>query len=142
MPRAICDYGLNASAGRRNPDQRTIPCGVHLNDITVIAPVYQTTRLLGYVASLAHHVDVGGGARPASAPSARSTRRGIIPPVRLVTRRPDRHDIFRLILAQIRSKHETAGDLRAQIAANATGARRLARSSRASAETVDGTSTN
>ena len=34
-------------------------------------------------------------------------------------------DVFRLILAQIRSKHETAGDFRAQIAANMTGARRL-----------------
>src|SRR4029078_807301 len=34
-------------------------------------------------------------------------------------------DVFRLILAQIRSKHETGGDFRAQIAANATGARRL-----------------
>ena len=35
-------------------------------------------------------------------------------------------DVFALVLAQIRSKHETAGDLRAQIAANATGVRRLA----------------
>ena len=34
-------------------------------------------------------------------------------------------DIFRLILAQIRSRHETGGDLRAQIAANNTGARRF-----------------
>ena len=34
-------------------------------------------------------------------------------------------DVFRLILAQIRSKHETAGDFRAQIAANATGVRRI-----------------
>ncbi len=34
-------------------------------------------------------------------------------------------DVFRLILSQIRSKHETAGDFRAQIAANATGVRRV-----------------
>ena len=34
-------------------------------------------------------------------------------------------DVFRLILAQIRSKHETAGDFRAQVAANATGVRRF-----------------
>jgi len=33
--------------------------------------------------------------------------------------------VFELILAQIRSKHETAGDFRAQIAANATGVRRV-----------------
>src|SRR5262249_44579284 len=34
-------------------------------------------------------------------------------------------DVFRLVLSQIRSKHETAGDFRAQLAANNTGARRL-----------------
>ena len=34
-------------------------------------------------------------------------------------------DVFRLVLAQIRSKHETAGDFRAQVAANTTGGRRL-----------------
>ena len=32
---------------------------------------------------------------------------------------------FRLVLAQIRSKHETAGDFRAQVASNNTGVRRL-----------------
>lgn len=34
-------------------------------------------------------------------------------------------DVFRLVLAQVRAKRETAGDFRAQIAANLTGARRL-----------------
>jgi N-methylhydantoinase B len=34
-------------------------------------------------------------------------------------------DVFKLVLAQIRSKHETAGDFRAQIAANTTGVRRV-----------------
>ena len=34
-------------------------------------------------------------------------------------------DVFRLVLAQIRSKHETAGDFRAQVASNNTGVRRL-----------------
>ena len=49
----------------------------------------------------------------------------IIPPVRLVAGGAIVDDVFRLILAQIRSKHETAGDFRAQIAANATGVRRV-----------------
>ena len=34
-------------------------------------------------------------------------------------------DVFRLVLAQIRSKRETAGDFRAQFAATNTGVRRL-----------------
>ena len=49
----------------------------------------------------------------------------IIPPVKVVEGGRIVDDVFRLILAQIRSKHETAGDFRAQIAANATGVRRL-----------------
>jgi N-methylhydantoinase B len=49
----------------------------------------------------------------------------IIPPVKIVSGGEIVDDVFRLLLGQIRSKHETAGDLRAQIAANMTGARRL-----------------
>ena len=102
------------------------PSGVHLNDISLISPVYSDGELLGYVANLAHHVDVGGGA-PASIGAFREVfQEGvIIPPVRLVAGGEIVDDIFRLILAQIRSKHETGGDLRAQIAANTTGVRRL-----------------
>jgi N-methylhydantoinase B len=83
-------------------------------------------ELLGYVANLAHHVDVGGGA-PASIGAFREVfQEGvIIPPVRLVSGGVIVDDVFRLILSQIRSKHETAGDFRAQIAANATGVRRV-----------------
>jgi N-methylhydantoinase B len=78
------------------------------------------------VANLAHHVDVGGGA-PASIGAFREVfQEGvIIPPVKVVAEGRIVEDVFRLILAQIRSKHETAGDFRAQIAANVTGARRL-----------------
>ena len=50
----------------------------------------------------------------------------IIPPVKLVEAGTIVPDVFGLILAQIRSKHETAGDFRAQIAANTTGVRRIA----------------
>ena len=76
-------------------------------------------ELIGYVANLAHHVDVGGGA-PASIGAFREVfQEGvIIPPVKLVEAGEVVHDVFALILAQIRSKHETGGDLRAQIAAN------------------------
>jgi N-methylhydantoinase B len=102
------------------------PSGVHLNDVSLISPVHHDGELLGYVANLAHHVDVGGGA-PASIGAFREVfQEGvIIPPVKLVRNGRIVDDVFRLILAQIRSKHETAGDFRAQIAANATGVRRM-----------------
>ncbi len=88
--------------------------------------MYDGEELLGYVANLAHHVDVGGGA-PASIGAFREVfQEGvIIPPVKLVEGGAIVEDVFELILAQIRSKHETAGDFRAQIAANATGVRRV-----------------
>lgn len=100
--------------------------GVHLNDITLISPIYHGDERVGYVASLAHHVDVGGGA-PASVGAFREVYQEgiIIPPVKLVQNGQIVDDVFRLVLAQIRSKRETAGDLRAQIAANNTGIRRI-----------------
>ena len=101
---------------------------IHLNDVTVVAPVFHDGRLFGDLANLAHHfyVDVCGGA-PASIGAFREIyQEGVqIPPVRLVAQNEIVDDTFRMILAQIRSKRETAGDFRAQIAANLTGARRL-----------------
>jgi N-methylhydantoinase B len=126
-PRAIRDYGPeNLRPGDAIITNDPFPSGVHLNDVSLISPVHHEGELLGYVANLAHHVDVGGGA-PASVGAFREVfQEGvIIPPVKVVEGGVIVDDVFRLVLAQIRSKHETAGDFRAQIAANMTGARRL-----------------
>ena len=129
VPKAVRTYG----AGNLGPGDVVVtndphPSGVHLNDVSLISPVHVEGELLGYVANLAHHVDVGGGA-PASIGAFREVfQEGvIIPPVKLVAGGVIVDDVFRLILSQIRSKHETAGDFRAQIAANATGVRRVQR---------------
>ena len=127
VPRAILDYGPeNLAPGDVIITNDPFPSGVHLNDVSLISPVHHEGELLGYVANLAHHVDVGGGA-PASIGAFREVfQEGvIIPPVKVVEDGRIVDDVFALILAQIRSKHETAGDFRAQIAANATGVRRL-----------------
>ncbi len=141
-PRAIRDYGPeNLRPGDVIITNDPFPSGVHLNDVSLISPVFSEGELLGYVANLAHHVDVGGGA-PASVGAFREVfQEGvIIPPVRVVEAGVIVDDVFRLILAQIRSKHETAGDFRAQIAANITGARRLqALARRHGRETIVGT---
>ena len=127
VPRALRFYG----AERLGPGDGLLTNhpylgGVHLNDITLISPVHHDGELVGYVASLAHHVDVGGGA-PASIGAFREVYQEgvIIPPVRLVAGGQVVEDVMRLVLAQVRAQQETPGDLRAQIAANATGARRL-----------------
>ncbi len=127
VPRAVLDYGPeNLGPGDVIITNDPYPSGVHLNDVSLISPVFCEGELLGYVANLAHHVDVGGGA-PASVGAFQEVfQEGvIIPPVKIVEGGRIVQDVFKLLLAQIRSKHETAGDLRAQVAANNTGVRRL-----------------
>ena len=127
VPSAVAEYGVQ----RLQPGDALLtnypyPGGAHLNDITLISPIFHDQKLFGYVANLAHHVDVGGGA-PASVGAFREVfQEGIIiPPIKLVKEGRIDDDVFTLIMAQIRSKRETAGDFRAQIAANNTGIRRL-----------------
>ncbi len=127
VPKAIIDYGAeNIGPGDTLLVNDPYGGGGHLNDITLITPVYYNDAPFGYVANVAHHVDVGGGA-PASVGAFREVYQEgvIIPPVKLVQAGEMRSDIFRLVLSQIRSKRETGGDFRAQVAANTTGMRRL-----------------
>ena len=127
VPKAIIDYGVeNLGPGDTLLVNDPYGGGGHLNDITLISLVYYNDEPFGYVANVAHHVDVGGGA-PASVGAFREVYQEgvIIPPVKLVHAGEMRSDIFRLVLSQIRSKRETGGDFRAQVAANTTGMRRL-----------------
>src|SRR5262249_37668297 len=98
----------------------------HLNDIFLIAPFFHEGRLLGYLTNICHHVDVGGGA-PASIGAVRGTYQDgiILPVVKLVAEGRIDDDIWKIILANVRARREVAGDLRAQIAANNMGLRRL-----------------
>lgn len=109
--------------------------GTHLPDITLVAPVYaaptpdspQTAAtLLGFVAARAHHSDVGG-ITPGSMPLAREiVQEGLrIPPVRLFTAGERNDDLWRLVLANVRTPRERAGDLDAQLAALHAGSTRL-----------------
>jgi N-methylhydantoinase B len=102
--------------------------GTHLPDITLITPVFVGSPevLLGFVASRAHHADVGG-ISPGSMPIARELiQEGlIIPPLKLVERGQTNQALLELILANVRTPEERAGDLRAQLAANSKGAQRL-----------------
>ena len=127
VPRALTSYGPdNLDEGDGILVNMPYTGGVHLNDITLISPVYYEGTVVGYVASLAHHVDVGGGA-PASIGAFREIfQEGIIiPPVKFVRGGEINRDVFDLVLAQVRAKRETAGDFRAQIASNNTGIRRM-----------------
>ena len=127
IPNSVKEYGAeNLGPGDMLVVNNPFGGGSHLNDVTVFGPVHHEGELVGYVASLAHHVDVGGGAPASIGPFQEIYQEGIIiPPVKLVKNGEINEDIFRLVLAQIRSKRVTTGDFRAQIAANTVGARRL-----------------
>jgi N-methylhydantoinase B len=72
IPKAISSYPGELGPGDMLVSNDPFPSGVHLNDISLITPVYAEGGLLGYVANLATSAAVR---RPASAPSARSSRR-------------------------------------------------------------------
>ncbi len=102
--------------------------GTHLPDITLVSPVYDRKgrELLFYVANRAHHSDVGG-MTPGSMPlSTEIFQEGLrIPPVKLFSAGKRVNEVFRLLLANVRTPREREGDITAQIASNRTGERRL-----------------
>ncbi len=107
--------------------------GTHLPDITLVSPIffaspaeYASQPLIGFVASRAHHSDVGG-MTPGSMPVAREIYQEglIIPPIKIIEKGIINQDIYNFILANVRTPVERAGDLLAQIAANQRGGDRL-----------------
>lgn len=107
--------------------------GTHLPDITLVAPVHihssgkrGLVRPDFYVASRAHHADVGG-AYPGSMGLCREIyQEGVrIPPVKLMRAGVTDRDIMAMLLNNVRTPEEREGDLGAQIAACHTGAERI-----------------
>ena len=95
--------------------------GTHLNDITVVAPCL-VPELVGWVATRAHHADVGGDA-PGSMPAGATdiAQEGLrLAPQRLTA------EVRELVMRTSRTPTERAGDLDAQVGANAVGVERLA----------------
>ena len=95
--------------------------GTHLPDITVITPVFVDRELAGFAASRAHHADVGGP-EPGSMPADSRTLDDegvVIPPTRLD------EQLIGELAAQMRNPEQRRADLRAQLAANRSGAARL-----------------
>ena len=100
--------------------------GTHLPDITMVSPVFAGGDLLFFVASRAHHADVGGMS-PGSLPlSTELYQEGlIIPPVLLKLSGWMNEGVLSLILANSRNPDERLGDLEAQLAAQRIGEGRL-----------------
>ena len=118
--------------------------GTHLPDITLVMPVHvdrkprrtspSMRRSDGvpspapdfYVASRAHHADVGGAFPGSMGPCREIYQEGLrIPPVKIMRQGKIVADVLALLLNNVRTPEEREGDLGAQIAACQTGAQRL-----------------
>jgi 5-oxoprolinase (ATP-hydrolysing) len=105
--------------------------GSHLPDVTVVTPVHEDGILLGYVASRAHHAEIGG-IRPGSMPpgARRLVEEGVVlPPFHLARSGAFDWDGLRRLLLEApyptRAVEENLADLRAAVAANHRGAEAL-----------------
>ncbi|HYM74402.1 MAG TPA: hydantoinase B/oxoprolinase family protein [Candidatus Dormibacteraeota bacterium] len=106
--------------------------GTHLPDITLVAPVHVKSRGRGpaspdfYVASRAHHADVGGAYAGSMGLCREIYQEGVrIPPVKLMRAGVMNREVLAMLLNNVRTPEEREGDLGAQIAACHTGAERL-----------------
>ena len=122
--------------------------GTHLPDITLVSPVFAHLEevdsdyyLAGsdakeiertpeepsfFVASRAHHADIGGMS-PGSMPlSSELFQEGlVIPPLRILEAGRRNDALWQIILSNVRTPAERDGDLHAQLAANGVGLQRL-----------------
>jgi N-methylhydantoinase B len=103
--------------------------GTHLPDITLVSPVFATARAqrpFFYVASRAHHADVGGCFPGSMGPCREIFQEGIrIPPVRIMSAGRLETNVLRLLLYNVRTPAEREGDLTSQIGACHVGEQRL-----------------
>jgi 5-oxoprolinase (ATP-hydrolysing) len=109
--------------------------GTHLPDVTVITPVFNrdASRILFVVGSRGHHADIGGKTPGSAPPDSRhiDEEGAVIDNFKMVDQGHLRDAETRAVLASgrypCRNIDQNMADLRAQIAANETGAREILR---------------
>ncbi len=102
--------------------------GQHLQDVFIFTPIFFESRVVGFAASVAHHLDLGGGAAGLNNAATDLYQEGlIIPPSRFNLARDWNGGPFeRFLAANVRVPDQTIGDFNAQLAANRVGAARVA----------------
>ena len=96
----------------------------HLNDFTVVSPVFQRGRLVALFAATSHIADVGG---LGFGPDARQVyEEGILVPVSFLFRAGERNEtLIEIIRANVRDPNAAEGDLYSLAACNEAGAKSL-----------------
>jgi N-methylhydantoinase B len=96
----------------------------HLNDLTMVTPIFRGKRMVALFASTVHVVDIGG--LGLSADGTQVYHEGLfIPIVRLVSRGVVDDTLLKLVRANVREPVQVEGDLYSLIACNEVGGRRL-----------------
>lgn len=101
--------------------------GQHLPDIFLFSPVFFEEKLVGFSATVVHHIDLGGGA-PGLNPNAGDIHQEglVFPPTKYSFSRDwSGGGLERFVASNVRMPDATIGDLNAQFAANAIGAERM-----------------
>ncbi|MFS2224259.1 hydantoinase B/oxoprolinase family protein [Pantoea sp. B65] len=96
----------------------------HLNDVTIVTPVFRHGKLVAFTGSAAHMSDIGGSLNMGS--SRDMFEEGfLIPPSKLMIAGEVNQQLLDLLLANVRSPDQVEGDLHAMLAANQIGANGL-----------------
>lgn len=101
--------------------------GTHLNDVTLVRPIFSGDQLTGYTANKAHHVDVGG-ISPASIgiEATNLSQEGVVvSPTKIMEENKLQRNVAEEFAFKTRMPNIVLGDLRAQVAANLLGDKRL-----------------
>ena len=123
----IDNFGEGVGPGAQYAVNDPFCGGTHLNDLTLVRPVFFGGTLAAWVANRAHHADVGGEA-PGSMPAHAITldQEGhIVPPTQCVQDGRWLPEFLEPFLEATRTPVERRGDLSAQLGANEAGARRI-----------------
>jgi len=101
--------------------------GLHTPEHTFFKPIFVAGELMGYAVSIGHVSEIGGSVPGSFASEATEIfHEGLrVPPVRIKRRGVDQDDVWKLLLANVRTPRENYGDYRALISAVDLGERRL-----------------
>ena len=101
--------------------------GTHLNDVTIIYPVFEDGELVFFPAVREHWADVGGAVPGSMSGTATEIyQEGMrIPPVKIVERGEINKPLMEVLLSNMRVREERLGDFNSSLAACRTAERRL-----------------
>ena len=101
--------------------------GMHLPDIFIVRPVFVATELVGFAATLGHQADIGGIAPGGMALYATEIyQEGLrIPLMKLYDQGQPNITMFQILEKNVRVPDKVLGDIRAMLAASASGEKGL-----------------